>query len=138
VRRINTGRTGACLTLLALAGCSLAPKYVPPSLTTPVAYDGMGPWTPASPADAAPRGDWWRVYGDTTLDGLEQQIETSNPNLAIALSRYDQARQLANQAEADQYPQVGIAGSAMQIRQSDERPLRTTNEGPDVYANDLL
>lgn len=137
MRRIKTGRGSACLAVLAMAGCSLAPKYVPPSLTTPIAYNGMGPWTPASPADTAPRGDWWRVYGDATLNGLEQQIETGNPDLAISLSRYDEARQFANQAEADQYPQVAIDGSAMQTRQSDERPLRQ-NVGPDVYADDLL
>jgi outer membrane protein, multidrug efflux system len=137
VRRIKTGRAGACLTVLALAGCSLAPKYVPPSLTTPVAYNGMGPWTPASPADTAPRGDWWGVYGDATLNGLEQQIETGNPDLAIALSRYDEARQFANQAEADQYPQIDLDGSATQNRQSDERPLRASG-GPDIYADDLL
>ncbi|HEX3996738.1 MAG TPA: hypothetical protein VHX39_36675, partial [Acetobacteraceae bacterium] len=61
--------------LATLAGCSLAPKYVPPSLTTPVAYTNMGPWTPASPADTQPRGDWWLIYGDQTLDQLEKEVD---------------------------------------------------------------
>ena len=101
---------------LTLAGCSLAPKYTPPSLATPVAYANMGPWTPASPADTTARGDWWVIYNDPTLDGLEQKIDTSNPDLAIALLRYDQARQLAAEAAAATYPEVDLAGSGSQNR----------------------
>ncbi len=121
---------------LTLAGCSLAPKYVPPSLTTPVTYANMGPWTPASPADTAPRGDWWVIYNDPALDGLEQKIDTSNPDLAIALSRYDQAQQLATEAAAATYPEIDLAGSTSQNRQSDDRPLRSG--GPDEFADNIL
>jgi NodT family efflux transporter outer membrane factor (OMF) lipoprotein len=124
---------------LALAGCSLAPHYTRPSFTTPTTYTNLGPWTPASPDDRAPRGNWWRMYNDLTLNGLEQQIATANPSLAIALSRYDEARQFAKEAASAQYPQIDIDGSANQNRQSDDRPLRSsTSPGPDVYADDLL
>ncbi|HLZ82242.1 MAG TPA: efflux transporter outer membrane subunit [Caulobacteraceae bacterium] len=109
---------------VALAGCSLAPPYAPLTLATPPAFKEMGPWTPASPDDSAPRGDWWTVYGDRTLDSLEQEIETSNPDLALALARYDEARALAAQARAAQFPQVTASGSATTNRQSDSRPLR--------------
>ncbi len=129
-------RAGATVLALTLAGCSLAPKYVPPSLTTPVAYANMGPWTPAGPADTAPRGDWWVIYNDKTLDGLEQKIDTANPDLAIALSRYDQARQYAAEAAAATYPEVDLAGSFSQNRQSNDRPLRAG--GPDEYGNNIL
>ncbi|MDR3511538.1 MAG: efflux transporter outer membrane subunit [Caulobacteraceae bacterium] len=128
---------GAILAL-ALAGCNLAPAYVPPALTTPTptAYKETGPWTPASPADAAPRGDWWRVYGDATLDGLEQRIETGNPDLAQALSRYDEARAYAAQARAALVPELDASGSATQNRQSTHRPLRVG--GVNNYDNDIL
>jgi NodT family efflux transporter outer membrane factor (OMF) lipoprotein len=121
---------------LTLTGCSLTPKYVPPSLTTPVAYANMGPWTPASPGDTATRGDWWVIYNDKTLDGLEQKIDTGNPDLSIALSRYDQAQQLAVQAAAASYPEIDIDGSGSQNRQSATRPLRVG--GPDDYADNIL
>jgi NodT family efflux transporter outer membrane factor (OMF) lipoprotein len=134
--RLERFSLSACLAF-ALAGCSFAPHYAPPQFTTPVAYTSMGPWTPASPADAAPRGDWWTIYGDARLNALEAQIAAGNPDLAIALSRYDQARQVANEAAAAQYPAFDIDGSGSQNRQSDQRPLREGN-GPDVYANDEL
>jgi NodT family efflux transporter outer membrane factor (OMF) lipoprotein len=135
--RCDKIRLSASLAMLTLTGCNLAPKYAPPTLAAPVAYNGMGPWTPAQPADNAPRGDWWHIYNDPVLDRLEQQVETGNPDLAIVLSRYDQARQYATQAAAAQYPFLGIGGSATQNRQSAERPLRETS-GPDVYADDVL
>lgn len=112
---------------LALTACSLAPPYAPPAMTMPTAYKETGPWTPASPADAAPRGPWWTVYGDETLNGLEQQIEAGNPNLALALARYDEAQ--ANLAQARSYlvPEVDVGASATANRQSEHRPLRISS-----------
>jgi outer membrane protein, multidrug efflux system len=121
---------------LALAGCSLAPDYVPPAQTTAVAYKEIGPWTPASPADAQPRGAWWKVYGDATLNALEERIEAGNPDFAIALSRYDQARALAAEASATLVPEVDASGSLTTNRQSADRPLRVG--GPNTYGNNLL
>jgi outer membrane protein, multidrug efflux system len=127
---------GAMVFSTMLAGCSFAPKYVPPSLTTPVAYTNMGPWTPASPADTRSRGDWWVIYSDPTLDHLEKEVDASNPTLAIALSRYDQAQQVVNEEAAAEYPQIGAFGHGTQNRQSAHRPLRVN--GPDYYEDDLL
>jgi outer membrane protein, multidrug efflux system len=133
---IGEFKWGAVAFLGTLAGCSLAPKYVPPSLTTPVAYTNMGPWTPASPANTESRGDWWVIYGDATLDKLEKEVDASNPTLAIALSRYDQAQQYVNEVAAAEYPEIDVFGTGTQNRQSAHRPLRVG--GPDVYENDLL
>src|SRR5580692_5516486 len=116
----------------ALSGC-LAPRYVVPQVAAalPATYKEVGPWMPASPADAAPRGDWWTVYGDTTLDGLEQQIESHNPDLALALARYDEAQAYAAQARAALVPEIDLSGAATANRQSTSRPLRVG--GPSYY-----
>jgi NodT family efflux transporter outer membrane factor (OMF) lipoprotein len=121
---------------LALAGCTLAPAYIQPAMTTPVAYKEIGPWTPASPADTAPRGDWWTVFGDETLNGLERRIETSNPDLAAALARYDQARAYFAQARAALLPQLDASGSATNNGVSLHEPLRVG--GPRTYDNDIV
>jgi multidrug efflux system outer membrane protein len=124
-------------TMAALAGCSLAPPYARPSMTLPTAYKDVGPWTPASPADTAPRGDWWTVYGDATLDGLEQKVESDNPDLALALARYDEAQAYAAEARASMFPEVDLAGTATANRQSVNRPLRLAT-GSNYYADNLI
>jgi NodT family efflux transporter outer membrane factor (OMF) lipoprotein len=131
-------RLGFLVLGMVLAGCSLAPNYVKPALTTPVTgYVDMGPWTPASPNDAAPRGDWWAMYNDPTLSRLEVAIDTSNPSYAAALARYDAAMEAANEAAAAQYPLVDLNGYATQNRQSADRPLRD-GQGPDNYGDNEL
>ena len=129
-------KRGSVAFLAMLSGCSLAPNYVPPSLTAPVAYTNMGPWTPASPADVQPRGEWWLIYDDPGLDQLEKEVDARNPTLAIALSRYDQAQQFVKEEAAANYPEIDAFGTASQNRQSEHRPLRVN--GPDYYENDLL
>jgi NodT family efflux transporter outer membrane factor (OMF) lipoprotein len=97
----------------ALAGCA-APAYHVPQLSTPLptAYKETGPWTPAAPADAAPRGDWWTAFGDARLNELEGQLAAANPDLAQALARYEQAQAVYHQARADLFPQIGANVSA--------------------------
>jgi multidrug efflux system outer membrane protein len=126
------------LAAVGLAGCSFAPAYAPPKVETPVAYKEIGPWTPAAPADAAPRGGWWRVYNDPVLDGLQAQLAAANNGLASAVARYDQARALAAQAHAGLFPEIDANGAVQANRQSLNRPLRTGGVGPTYYDNDQL
>jgi len=136
MRRSKASAAAPLLLAATLAGCSLAPAYAPLTLATPAAYKETGPWTPADPADAAPRGDWWSVYGDQTLNDLERRIETGNPDLAIALARYDEARALETQVRAALVPELDATGSALANRQSQARPLRVG--GPNQYDSDVV
>jgi len=122
---------------LLLAGCSFAPAYAPPTVDTPSAFKEGGAWTPAS-AEAALGSDWWTVYGDQTLDGLEAQLGQANNSLASAVARYDQARALAAQAGAALIPEVDAVGAVQTSRQSRNRPLRTGGIGPSNYDNNQL
>ena len=115
-----------------LASCSLAPPYRLAPAPTVAAYKESGPWTEATPSDAVQRGAWWRAFDDPRLDALEARIATSNPTLAEALARYDQAHALAQEAQAVLAPVAGVGGSATRNRQSDNRPLRGSNQ-PDEY-----
>jgi NodT family efflux transporter outer membrane factor (OMF) lipoprotein len=137
---LRFGALGAPIAVaLALAGCSMAPTYVAPSLATPApeAFKEIGPWTPAAPADEAPRGAWWSMFGDETLNALETRVETGNPTLASAVAHYDQARALANRARSSLFPEIDGAARATRNRQSDDRPLRG-GAGPDYYNDDLV
>jgi multidrug efflux system outer membrane protein len=128
----------ACAAVLFLAGCSFAPAYAPPATTAPVAFKELGPWTPASPADAAPRDGWWKVYGDPVLDDLQAQMPTANNSLASAVARYDQARALAAQARAGLVPEINAVGAAQTNRQSFNRPLRVGGAGQNTYDNEQI
>lgn len=123
--------------LASLAGCSFAPPYQPPVTVTPVAYKEVGPWSAADPTDLPKTGDWWALFGDKTLDGLEQRIDHDNPNLAAALGRYDQAAAYLAEARAGLFPQIGIGANLERDRQSDNRPLRGSTQ-PDYYSADTV
>ena len=118
-----------------LAGCNLAPAYQPPATPTPSAFREAGPWKQAAPADALRRGDWWTLFGDPVLTGLEQQIETANPTLREAVARYDQAQAFASEAAAGLYPSVGVGAQISTNRQSANRPLRSASQ-PTYYGGD--
>lgn len=121
-------RTARPLTATALAavlgGCSLAPAYAPPATPIAAAYKEQGPWTPAAPADAQPRGQWWAMFSDPILDDLEARAEKANPSLAAAVAAYDQARALAAQARAGLVPEIDGNATTQRTRRSENQPLR--------------
>jgi outer membrane protein, multidrug efflux system len=119
-----------------LAGCSFAPPYKVPPTPTPTAFKETGPWTPATPADDAPRGQWWLAYGDATLTDLEAKVVADNPSLGAALARYDEARALEREAASNLYPQVNAQALATTNKQSADRPLRVG--GPSYYADNQV
>ena len=121
----------------ATAACSLAPAYRPPAPPPIAQYKENQGWTQAAPADALPRGGWWRVFADSVLDGLEDRLDADNPTLAQALARDQAAQGYLGVAQSAQGPLVGLNGSATRNRQSDNRPLRGSNQ-PDEYAADTF
>jgi NodT family efflux transporter outer membrane factor (OMF) lipoprotein len=123
-------------TAAVLAGCSLAPAYAPPATPSATAFREQGPWTPAQPADAQPRGVWWAMFSDPVLDDLEARAEKANPSLAAAVAAYDQARALAAQARAGLVPEIDGNASTQRTRRSDNAPLRVG--GANQYTTDQV
>ncbi|MGH8248723.1 MAG: RND transporter, partial [Gammaproteobacteria bacterium] len=82
--------------LTALAtGCAVSPNYHQPTTTVPSAYkstNDLGAWKEAQPLDNVPKGAWWEVFGDQTLNDLQRRAETSNQDLKAAIARFEQAR----------------------------------------------
>jgi NodT family efflux transporter outer membrane factor (OMF) lipoprotein len=127
------------LAFAMLGGCSLAPAYHAPTLPPmPASFkEGGAAWKVASPADETPRGKWWRVYDDATLDQLETRLDANNPSLAAALARYDAARAFESQIHAGLLPHLGVMANPARARQSDNRPLRGSNQ-PNEYDSDTV
>ncbi len=104
----------ALLTALLIAGCSTAPVIDPASFpATPAAFkEGDGKWTLARPAEAEPRGAWWKSFGDAVLDDLIERADRKNTSIQVAAARLAQARALVRSANADRLPQLGVGASA--------------------------
>lgn len=100
---------------LILAACSVAPPYEKPQVSTPAQFkearvpltgEQGSQWQTAQPAEAAQRGQWWQVFNDATLDGLEDQALTANQNLQAAVARLAQSRALFKDERANRTPQI--------------------------------
>jgi NodT family efflux transporter outer membrane factor (OMF) lipoprotein len=111
--------TAVCL--LPLSGCTVGPKYHPPSATLqppPLAYkelptpsENPADWKVADPQDAMLRGKWWEIYHDPELNALEEQLNISNQNIRQSFENFMEARTLVAQARAQLYPTVAFAPS---------------------------
>ncbi len=103
--------------LLALNGCDLAPKYHTPAAPTPPAYKELTPadqkltdgWRVAEPKDDALHGQWWTIFQDSQLNGLEDKVNISNQTIAEAFSNYMAARALVREARSQYFPTVTTA-----------------------------
>ena len=125
--------------LIGLCSCDLAPDYVPPQSVLPADYKGSRPFTIARPRDTLPRGPWWEGFGDPLLNQLEQQLEADNPDLAALAEQYTQARDLAAEARAQLFPQVGVSGLLSDNRESKHRLFRSPNStAPLVDASNVI
>jgi outer membrane protein, multidrug efflux system len=121
-----------------LSGCNLAPRYEPPHFVMPESYQGSAPFRPAHPDSATLREDWWTLFGDTQLDRLEEELARANPTLQAAAEAYTQARDLAAEAQSVLYPQLGLAASVSDNRQSEHRLFRAGDSGRNVESSNVL
>lgn len=94
---------------VAVAGCAVGPDYEQPEVVVPAGFKYQAGWTQAAPSDAFHRGAWWELYGDPTLNQLQQRLETSNQTLAQAEAQYRQAQALARGARAAFFPSLSAA-----------------------------
>lgn len=122
----------ACVAAATLSACSFAPPYQAPEAVIPTAFKEAGPWQTAKPADRVARDGWWKVYNDPVLNDLEANVEKANPDVAAAVARHDQAEAFVQQARSGLFPTIGAGASVSRQRQSDNRPLRGSNQ-PSVY-----
>jgi NodT family efflux transporter outer membrane factor (OMF) lipoprotein len=99
--------------LLGLTGCSLVgPNFFRPKAPVPPAYKEMAGWKQAEPRDHELRGNWWEMYNDPVLNGLQAQVNVSNQTLAQAEARYRQSRALVAQARSAYFPIVDVSATS--------------------------
>ncbi len=106
-----TVRPPAIALALMLAGCTVGPDYMRPSVPLPASFRA---------SSHATRGDraWWRAFGDPTLEALETEALAGNLTIEAALARVDQARGQAGIADAAAQPSASLDASVARSRQS--------------------
>ncbi|HEX4738784.1 MAG TPA: efflux transporter outer membrane subunit [Allosphingosinicella sp.] len=94
---------------LLVAGCVVGPNYQKPEVAHPEQFRSA-----ITPADAASLADlpWWQVFQDPQLESLIRAGLANNPDIAIAVSRIEQARAYVGVAKSAALPQVGYQAAA--------------------------
>ena len=108
-------RTMIAIAILVASGCAVGPNFMRPWVNTPENFRSA----PAS-ADPSSFADlpWWQVFRDERLQNLIQQALANKYDIRIAVSRVEQARQIAAQVRSQYFPQVGYDGGIASGRNS--------------------
>jgi multidrug efflux system outer membrane protein len=99
--------------VLLLGGCMLGPDYERPPMDLPKAYTepDVGTTIPV-------RSDWWKLYGDPTLNELVASALERNADVRLAVARIEEADANLRAANAAFLPEVDLGGSANRTRSS--------------------
>ncbi len=127
----------AALTIPALlSACGTVGKdfVAPQGIDTP-AYRHAA----AEPADQAARlpAAWWTVFGDATLNQLEERALRDNPNVRAAAQRLVQAQAQLGVTRASQLPTVGVSAGVANTRTSAESPMGATFGHQSIKGNEF-
>jgi NodT family efflux transporter outer membrane factor (OMF) lipoprotein len=129
----------AAVAAIALAGCSVGPKYVKPTAEVPTNYkETPDNFKQAQPSDAITKGKWWEIYGDTQLNSLEEQINVSNQTLKSAEAQFREARAAVRISRGALYPTVGVSPGVGRTEQSENAPLFNRETETRSYNNFII
>jgi outer membrane protein, multidrug efflux system len=112
---------GGIAALLFCAGCTVGPNYKKPTAPVAANWQVAEPWRQAAPKDAVPKTEWWTVFHDDDLNGLEKDLLAANQTLKVALAHFDQARASAEVQNATLFPTANVAPQAGRERYSGTR-----------------
>ncbi len=106
------------MAVLAFASCTVGPNYVKPTTEVPALYKETDGWKKAEPKDESIKGAWWEIFDDPQLNLLEEQVNISNQNVAMAEAQYRQSRALVQTARSGYFPTVTAGASFIRVRRS--------------------
>jgi NodT family efflux transporter outer membrane factor (OMF) lipoprotein len=115
--------------IAALSGCRVGPQYVRPTAPLAPEFKEAVPenfkdssWKTAQPNDTQMRGDWWTLFNDPQLNGLEAQIEPANQTLKQAEANFRASRAAIHFYRASKAPTIGASPSVGVVRNSVNQP----------------
>lgn len=96
------------------AGCVVGPEFRPSAEAPPAGWRHQG--QAVVPAPLAP--DWWTLFGDATLNGLQHRALAANQDLKKAVARVDENRAGVHAAKSAWYPTLDFNPSYERSRSS--------------------
>jgi NodT family efflux transporter outer membrane factor (OMF) lipoprotein len=99
---------------LMITACAVGPNYHQPKTTAPDEFIDRSRAAPASSADSVDPARWWHSLNDPHLDSLVERAIQANPDIEIALTRLQEAREYQAVYAGDALPVV--AGNAAAAR----------------------
>jgi NodT family efflux transporter outer membrane factor (OMF) lipoprotein len=93
--------------VLTLAGCASSAGIA--SAAKPVAPASLGLSADAATPAAPVAADWWKAFGDSTLNGLVDRALADSPNLKVAQARLARASASADLTRAADGPQLNAS-----------------------------
>src|SRR5262245_34077970 len=82
--RAKPFRLAAFTAFIFLSACTVGPNYSRPPVETPGQYKEADVSTMSKSVADVVNANWWEIFGDAVLNGLEQQVDISNQNVAQA------------------------------------------------------
>lgn len=110
--------------VLALGGCSLAPKYARPASPVPPAFPVV---ETAADAPVAPEVPWQEFFTDGRLRSVVEQALANNRDLRVATLNIERAQALYRIQRADRFPAVNAGATVSSQRVPDK--ATPTGEG---------
>jgi NodT family efflux transporter outer membrane factor (OMF) lipoprotein len=100
---------------VASAGCAVGPDYRAPTPDEPPHFAATDPGhatASAGPAAAVDLAQWWKSLNDQELNALVERAVKSNLDLAVALTRLQQARTYESVVLGHALPEVDASAAA--------------------------
>lgn len=124
--------------LFSLGGCMVGPNYTRPNVPAPPRFKETDPSTPPEAnTPAVGYSDWWRVFNDPVLDGLETQVASANLDIRAAVARFDQAEAGTRSARSFLFPTIGAGAAVSRTREAQNRPNNGNTNGLAATYNDI-
>src|SRR5262245_57333217 len=90
---------------LLLLGCAVGPNYRRPNVNAPTNFRATVTQQQDSLADLP----WWEIFKDETLKELVKSALANNHDMAAAVARVEQAREVARQVKSEYFPYLNYS-----------------------------
>jgi outer membrane protein, multidrug efflux system len=138
VRRLRFVGGTRFLLVWVMAGCAVGPDYHKPATPVPPNWKAQPPWKEGQPRDAEIKQNFWEIFNDPVLNGLELRATTNSPDLQAAFERVEEARAVARIARADLFPNASFDPNANRTRYSANRTVQPGSAVLGYTGNDYL